>query len=200
MTLQEILKAQGLTDEQVEKTIGEMKQNKIFTASEENLDTRYSKLKTDHDTLSNQHKEAQTLIEQLKKGTGDNEALQGKIKDYEGRNAELEAENKRLKAEYALKTALLKADAKPDDLDYLVYKAREKGELKINDDGTLSNQDDLVSGLKTQCPSQFVSAESKSVQEHKLESGDQGASGTVEPKNLAEALKQRYEAPQDKPT
>ena len=40
MTLQEILKAQGLTDEQIEKVVGEMKQNKIFTASEENLDTR----------------------------------------------------------------------------------------------------------------------------------------------------------------
>lgn len=33
MTLQEILRAQGLTDEQIEKVVGEMKQNKIFTAS-----------------------------------------------------------------------------------------------------------------------------------------------------------------------
>ena len=30
MTLQEILKAQGLTDEQVEKVVGEMKQNKTL--------------------------------------------------------------------------------------------------------------------------------------------------------------------------
>lgn len=41
MTLQEILKSQGLTDEQVTKVVGEMKQNKIFTADEENLDIRY---------------------------------------------------------------------------------------------------------------------------------------------------------------
>ena len=83
MTLQEILKAQGLTDEQVEKVVGEMKQNKIFTASEENLDTRYGKLKTDHEGVTKQLTEAQTLIEQLKKGTGDNQALQTKITEYE---------------------------------------------------------------------------------------------------------------------
>ena len=41
MTLQEILKAKGLTDEQVKEVVGEMKQNKIFTSSEENLDVRY---------------------------------------------------------------------------------------------------------------------------------------------------------------
>lgn len=41
MTLQEILKSQGLTDEQIQTIVGEMKQNKIFTASEENLDIRY---------------------------------------------------------------------------------------------------------------------------------------------------------------
>ena len=44
MTLQEILKSQGLSDEQIESVIGEMKQNKIFTVSEENLDIRYGKL------------------------------------------------------------------------------------------------------------------------------------------------------------
>ena len=54
MTLEEILKAKGLDDEAVKSTIGEMKQNKIFTASEENLDTRYGKLKTDHEAVNKQ--------------------------------------------------------------------------------------------------------------------------------------------------
>ena len=49
MTLQELLKAQNLTDEQVKGILDAMKQNKIYTASEENLDVRYGKLKTDHD-------------------------------------------------------------------------------------------------------------------------------------------------------
>ena len=44
MTLQEILKAKGMSDEDIESTIGEMKQNKIFTTSHENMDVRYPKL------------------------------------------------------------------------------------------------------------------------------------------------------------
>jgi hypothetical protein len=75
MTLQEILKSQGLSDEQIETVIGEMKQNKIFTAGEENLDIRYQKLKADHDSLTAQHGESTKLIEQLKAGTKDSEAL-----------------------------------------------------------------------------------------------------------------------------
>ena len=51
MTLQELLKAQNLTDEQVKGILDAMKQNKIYTASEENLDVRYGKLKTDHDAM-----------------------------------------------------------------------------------------------------------------------------------------------------
>ncbi|MED9969924.1 MAG: hypothetical protein UFA98_07950 [Ruminococcus sp.] len=82
MTLQEILKAKGLDDTAVESVIGEMKQNKIFTASEENLDVRYGKLKGDFDALTKQHGESTTLIEQLKKDSKGNEALQGKITEY----------------------------------------------------------------------------------------------------------------------
>ena len=67
MTLQEILKAKGLDDKAIEGIIGEMKQNKIFTSAEENLDIRYGKLKTDFDALTKQHGESTALIEQMKK-------------------------------------------------------------------------------------------------------------------------------------
>lgn len=83
MTLQEILKAKGLSDEDIESVIGEMKQNKIFTAAEENLDIRYGKLKSEHDTLTQQYSQANALIDQLKKGTKADEELQGKITSYE---------------------------------------------------------------------------------------------------------------------
>lgn len=194
MTLEEILKAKGLDNEAVKSTIGEMKQNKIFTASEENLDTRYGKLKTDHEAVNKQLTDANALIEQLKKGTGDNEALQGKIKEYETHVAELEAENVKLKTEGALKVALLDADAKAADIDYLMFKAGQKGEIKLNEDGTISGQVDLIKDLKTSCPSQFVTSGTKTVEEHKLENGDSNNGGSDnEPKTLAEALKQRYE-------
>lgn len=172
MTLQEILKSQGLDDAAIEKIVGEMKQNKIFTASEENLDTRYSKLKGDHDGVTKQLTEAQTLIAELKKGTGNNEALQGKISEYENTVATLKAENEKLKTDGALKVALLDAGAKAADIDYLLFKAGQSGNIKLGEDGKLKGQDDLISGLKTQCPAQFQSAEQKNIQEHKLENNN----------------------------
>lgn len=194
MTLQEILKAQGLTDEQVEKVINGMKQNKIFTATEENLDTRYGKLKTDHETTTQQLTEAQKLIEQMKKDAGDNSALQTKIADYEGKMAELTAENEKLKVEGALKVALLDAGAKASDLDYLMFKAGSGSrELAVGEDGKLKGQDDLISGLKTQFPGNFDAPGKKEVEEHRLDKSEEDAGGSAEPKNLAEALQQKYE-------
>lgn len=194
MTLQEILKAQGLTDEQVEKVINGMKQNKIFTATEENLDTRYGKLKTDHETTTQQLTEAQKLIEQMKKDAGDNSALQTKITDYEGKMAELTAENEKLKVEGALKVALLDAGAKASDLDYLMFKAGSGSrELAVGEDGKLKGQDDLISGLKTQFPGNFDAPGKKEVEEHRLDKSEEDAGGSAEPKNLAEALQQKYE-------
>ena len=79
MTLEELLKAKGLTDDQIKAILDGMKENKIFTASEENLDIRYGKLKTDQDNLTTQNGDATKLIEQLKKGTKNSDELQGKI-------------------------------------------------------------------------------------------------------------------------
>lgn len=195
MTLQEILKAQGLTEEQIDKVVGEMRQNKIFTTSEENLDTRYGKLKTDHEGVTKQLTEAQTLIEQLKKGTGDNQALQTKITEYETKVATLTAENEKLKADGVLKVALLDAGAKASDLDYLMFKAGTGDrELKIGDDGKLKGQDDLIAGLKTQFPGNFDAPDKKDIQEHRLDKPEGGAGGSAEPKTLAEALKMKYES------
>ena len=49
MNFNEILKSNNITDEIIEAIVAAMKENKIFTASEENLDVRYGKLKTDHE-------------------------------------------------------------------------------------------------------------------------------------------------------
>ena len=83
MTLQELLKAQNLTDEQVKGILDAMKQNKIYTASEENLDVRYGKLKTDHDAMVAKDAESQKLIAELQKATKGQEGIQTKITEYE---------------------------------------------------------------------------------------------------------------------
>lgn len=170
MTLQEILKSQGLSDEQIEKVTGEMKQNKIYLADEENLGIRYKKLKDDHDALTKQHGEATTLIEELKKGSKGNEQLQSKITDYETQVAELQSELEKTKVESAIKVALLSAKAK--DVDYLTFKLKEKGEIKLDDQGNIKGIDDMLAGLKTQFPTQFDSDSQKKIDEHKLPDGD----------------------------
>lgn len=178
MTLQEILKSQGLTDEQVQTITGEMKQNKIFTAGEENLDIRYSKLKADHDNLVAQHGESTKLIDQLKAGTKDSEALQGKITSYESQIAQLNEQLKQTRLEAAVKVALL--GAKVTDVDYMTFKLKEKGDLELDDQGNIKGIDDKLAGLKTQFPAQFESAiEQHEIQPHKLPNRDNGSANTV---------------------
>lgn len=167
MTLQEILKAKGMSDEDIESTIGEMKQNKIFTAGSENLDIRYSKLKTDHDNLVAQHGESTKLIEQLKAGTKDSEALQGKITSYESQIAQLQKQLKQTQLDSAIQVALL--GAKVTDVDYMAFRLKEKGDLEIDDQGKIKGIDDMLAGLKTQFPAFFESADQqRELQPHKL--------------------------------
>lgn len=170
MTLQEILKAKGLDDKAVESVIGEMKQNKIFTSSEENLDIRYGKLKTDFDALTKQHGESTALIEQMKKDNAGNEALQSKITEYEQKIQQMTTELQQTKLDAALKVALL--EAKVTDVDYLTFKIKEKGEVKLGDDGKIKGIDDTIAALKTQYPQHFASETKKKIDENKLPSGD----------------------------
>lgn len=141
---------------------------------------------------------ANKLIEELKKASKGDEGMQQKISTYETENARLQQELEETKVSSALKVALL--SAKTDDTDYMTFKIKEmlkeKGEeLKIDDDGNIKGWDDMLTILKTQFPAHFESSEggSRQIIENKLDKGDP-AGGSAEPKDLAEALKQQYEA------
>ena len=158
MTLQEILKSQGLSEEQIQKIVGEMKQNKIFTASEENLDIRYGKLKGDFDNLTKQHGESTALIEQMKKDNAGNEAMQGKITEYEGKIATLEKELQQTRVDSALKVALL--EAKVLDVDYLTFKLKEKGEkMELDEQGNPKHEATYVVNSKNQLVDMVIDRE-----------------------------------------
>ena len=198
MTLQEILKAKGLSDEDIQSVIGEMKQNKIFTASEENLDIRYGKLKGDFDALTKQHGESTSLIEQLKKDNAGNEGLQQKITDYEKTVADLTKENEQLKVDSALKIALL--EAKVTDVDYLTFKIKEKGEVKLGEDGKIKGIDDTIAALKTQFPQHFTSESKKKIEENKLPNGDDGnGDGMTKKELLSKPYTERQSIYQENP-
>ena len=166
MNISEILKAKGIADDVIQGVLDDMKANKIFTASEENLDVRYSKLKTDNEGKDKQLAEAQALIENLQKSTKGQEDAQKQIADYKAQTEKLLAELEQTKIEAEIKVGLLAEKAL--DVDYLAFKLKEKGELALDENGKIKGWEDKVAALKTQLPNQFESAGSKKIIENKL--------------------------------
>lgn len=178
MTLAELLKSKGIEDSIIEGIIADMKANKIFTASEENLDVRYGKLKTDHEGKLKELTEAQSLIAELKKSSRGNEDLQGKITAYEQQMQQLQAELEQTKLDSAINVGLLAAGVRADDVDYVTFKLKAKGELALDENGKIKGWEDKVAALKTQLPGQFEGSGSKKYEEHKLPD-DQGSGDTL---------------------
>lgn len=172
MTLIEILKAKGISEDIIQAVLDDMKTNNIFTASEENLDVRYGKLKTQHESASAQLKEANNLIAELKKSTEGQGEVQQKVAGYEQQIATLQAELKQAQIDGEVNVALLSAGVKPDDIDYVTFKLKAKGELELDEQGKIKGMDDKIAALKTQLPAQFASGNNKTVIENKLQSGE----------------------------
>jgi hypothetical protein len=172
MTLNEILKANGVNDEAISAIAAAMKENKIYTASEENLDIRYGKLKTQHDGVNQQLTEANALIEELKKSNKGNDGLQQKVTDYETKVQQLQAELEQTKLDAAIKVELLANKAV--DVDYLTFKLKNKGEaLTLDENGKIKDWDDKLAALKTQFPNQFEASGKKTVVENRLPGNDE---------------------------
>lgn len=174
MTLKEILKSKGLADDVIDSIIGDMKTNKIFTASEENLDIRFGKLKADHDALTQKDVESQKLIADLQSATKGQEDVQKQIADYQAQIAKQQEELDQAKTDSALKIGLLSAGAKASDIDYLIYKMHHDSDWKpeLDDNGQVKGLDDKLKGLKTQFPAQFEISSSKKIDEKKLDKPD----------------------------
>ena len=83
MTFSEYLKAQGLDDETIEKITSGMAEQKLYIAREENLDGRYQKAKAKNKQYEEELKASNTLIEDLKAKSVNNEDVQKKLSEYE---------------------------------------------------------------------------------------------------------------------
>ena len=166
MNFTEILKAQNLTDEQIVKISAEMKSNKIYLASEENLDVRYNKLKLESEQANQELAKSQALITELQKGNKGNEELQAKVKGYEAEIANLKKANEKQRVESALDRVLIEAQVQ--DVDYVKFKIKEKGtELKLDENGNLTGVKDMLDALKVQLPNQFLNS-TQQIKEFKL--------------------------------
>jgi len=172
MNLIEIMKAKGISEDIAKAVQEDMKTNKIYTASEENLDIRYGKLKTEHESKLTELTEANNLIAELKKNNKGNEGLQQKVTEYESTVAQLQAELQQTKLDAAIKVELLSSKAL--DVDYLTFKLKEKGELELDENGKIKGWDDKIAALKTQFPTQFEGSGSKKYDEHKLPEQQEG--------------------------
>ena len=165
---------------------------------------KYTSLETDLSGKTSELEKANGLIEELKKSTGKDEGLQQKITDYEAEIEKLKKEKETLKTDNALKFALAAAGAV--DVDYLVFKAKEKGEIKLGDDGKIKGEAELISGLKTQLPSMFGTSNNqqqnnnnRKIIENNLPGGDDDKTVTKEQfraMGYADRLKIKQENPE----
>lgn len=197
MNLNEIFKAQGIEENAVNAILAAMKENKIYTTNEENLDVRYGKLKTDFDGKTRELAEANSLIAELKKSNKGNEDMQGKITAYETQVGELQKELQQTKLDAAIKVALL--SEKVMDVDYMTFKLKEKGELQLDENDHVKDWENKIAALKTQFPNQFENSGSKRVEEHKLDRTDEHSGYTksdILKKSYAERMKIYEENPE----
>ena len=178
MTIQEILKTAGLTDEQINAVAEAMKANKVYTASEENLDIRYGKLKADHESVTKQYGEAQSLIEELKKSSKGNESLQAKVAEYESKVQELTEQLKEEKIASAVKVGLL--SEKATDIDYLTFKLKEEGELEMDEKEQIKGWEEKISELRKKYPNQFEASSQKRIDPNNLNKGKEDNALTKE--------------------
>ena len=173
MNLTEILKANGIDDEVAGKITADMKANKIFTAGEDNLDVRYSKLKNDYTASTQQITDLQSQIAQFEQAKSQNATL---IEEANKKLAELQEENARIKTDYALDRALM--EAKVQDVDYMKFKLKEKHPegFKLDENGKVESINTVLDDLKVQFPNQFSKTEKK-IEEKKLEKTDDTNTG-----------------------
>ena len=173
MNLTEILKANGVEDVVITKIMDDMKSNKVYTASEENLDIRYGKLKNDHATAQQSIADLQQQVSQFEHLKSQNASL---MEEANKKLAELQAENERIKLDNAVERALM--EAKVQDVDYMKFKLKEKHPdgFKLDENGKIESINTLLDDLKVQFPNQFSKVEKK-IEEKKLEKSDDNNGG-----------------------
>ena len=173
MNLTEILKANGVDDEVITKITADMKTNKVFTAGEDNLDIRYGKLKNEHAQSQQTIADLQQQIAQFEQVKTQNATA---IEEVNSKLVELQAENERIKTDYALERALM--EAKVQDVDYMKFKLKEKHPegFKLDENGKIESINTVLDDLKVQFPNQFAKTEKK-IEEKKLEKSDDNNGG-----------------------
>lgn len=145
---------------------------------------------------------ANGLIAELKKGTKGNEELQGKITGYETQVADLQKQLLETKIKSAVKVGLLAE--KCNDIDYVTYcmekKLKEQGKtLELDENENIKGWDDLLSGMKTQLPTQFEKANRNIVEPNPLPGRNNEPSGITKEQFDKMGYQSRLKLKQEQP-
>ena len=166
------------------------------------FDSEIEKLKT---MLSGKDTELQTannLIADLQKATKGNEDMQAKFTEYQNQVAQLQTQLAETKVQAALKVALLSEKAM--DIDYLTFKINEKlksegKSLELDEAEHIKGWDDILSGMKTQFPTQFEKANSVQVEANPLPNPEHNRSGITKEDFAKMGYQSRLKLKQEQP-
>ena len=138
----EDLIAMGLTEEQAKKVMDSLDGNFVTK-------TRFNEVNEENKTLKKSVSDRDKQLEDLKKSSGDNAALQQQISDLQKQNADQQKahdeELAKLKLDNAVEIALSGAKAKNGKA---VKAMLDMSKVKLGEDGKLSGFDEQIEALK----------------------------------------------------
>ena len=155
MTFKEYLISKGLTEEQAETITGGMAENKFFLASEEKLDERYAKMKSQKEQLETQIATNQKELETLKETAKGNEELTEQLTElqtaFDNSKSDSEKVLKEQQRDFAIKLALKDSNTLDSDI---VMGLINKDSINVTDDG-LHGLKDQIEKLQEEKPFLF---------------------------------------------
>lgn len=156
MDFKELLTKQGIDDEKAAAIIEAMQAKKIFTTTEENIEERFNKMKSQRDSAREELDAANALVDDLKKATDGNADAQKQIEEYKDTAEQLQGKLTSLEKTSAVKEALTKAGA--TDIDYALFKLGGVDSLELKD-GKVVDLDNKVKELQEAMPTYFKGAD-----------------------------------------
>lgn len=156
MDFKEYLSSLGIEEKTVNSIVDGMPKNNLYIASEDNLDTRFSKIKEQKEQLESDLNTANNLVSELQKTVKNNEGATSKIEQYQKEAEEAKAARAETEKTYAIKDALREAGA--TDVEYMMFKL---GDIEMADDGTVKDLDNKIKGLQESNADWFKSSGNK---------------------------------------
>ena len=179
----EDLIAMGLTEDQAKKVMDSLDGNFVTKA-------RFNEINEENKTLKKSVSDRDKQLEDLKKSSGDNAALQQQIETLQQQNADQkkahDAEMAQLKLDNAIDAALTAAGAKNIKA---VRAMIDTSKMKLGEDGTVEGLSDAIKAVQKSDSYMFNTVQQK---QQTFKGFQPGASGEVKPGTEVDTSKMTY--------